>query len=307
MSTLAVVLATATSPLWAAVGVPTAAVLGAIVTMVIARINEATNRRRDRYAAAVQTLVAWTEFPYRVRRRTDDSPATLTALANRGHDLQERLALHQAWIATEHPDLAHTYAETRATLNGLVGPLISDAWDNSPVTRASDMKLRGWGPGDGCGDAIVNLQHEIQNRFGVRRFKTRMIRKRSGQTRPGQPSQMNATQPCTATGVVDRDAVCASSSTEEGPPLWLQLSILAGLMLGSLGIALVGGLSGFPDLGKAILALYALGSLWGLGMGFWSFGRALLRLFKKAEPNLERFVDWLASTLWKKLGQSRLA
>ena len=164
------VLAASASALWPAVGVPAAAVLGAIVSRVFARIGEATDRRRDRYAEAVQTLVAWIEYPYRVRRRTDDSPATLTALANHGHDLQERLALHEAWIATEHPALAQTYAATRATLNRLVGPLISEAWDHRPTGKASAMNLRGWGPSDECRDAIAKLQCEIQNRFGFRRL-----------------------------------------------------------------------------------------------------------------------------------------
>ena len=125
----------ATSSLWTAVAASSGAVLGAIATMIFTRVNEATNRRRDRYAEAVQTLVAWTEFPYRVRRRTDDDPATLTTLANHGHDLQERLALHEAWIATEHPALAQTYAAARATLDHLVGPLIGEAWDHALPRR----------------------------------------------------------------------------------------------------------------------------------------------------------------------------
>ncbi|MCY3849372.1 MAG: hypothetical protein OXF75_01040 [Acidimicrobiaceae bacterium] len=161
----------ATSSLWTPIAIPSAAVLGAIVTMTLTRVNEATNRRRDRYAEAIQTLVAWTEYPYRVRRRTDDSPATLTTLANHGHDLQERLALHEAWIATEHPALAQTYAATRATLNRLVGPLISEAWDHRPTGKASAMNLRGWGPSDECRDAIAEVQCQIQNRFGLRRFR----------------------------------------------------------------------------------------------------------------------------------------
>lgn len=161
----------ATSTLWTAIAIPSAAVLGAIVTMTLTRVNEATNRRRDRYAEAVQTLVAWTEYPYRVRRRTDDSPATLTTLANHGHDLQERLALHHAWIATEHPGLAQTYAVARATLDRLVGPLISEAWDHGPVTQAAEMNLRGWGSSNECREAITNVQREIENRFGFRRFK----------------------------------------------------------------------------------------------------------------------------------------
>lgn len=171
-------LAVATSSLWTLVAVPSAAVLGAIVTMILTRVNEATNRRRDRYAEAVQTLVAWTEYPYRVRRRTDDSPATLTALANHGHDLQERLALHQAWIATEHPALAGTYAESRATITRLVGFLISEAWDHAPVARAAGMNLGGWGPSDECHEAIANVQREIQNRFGFRRFRAWVTRGR---------------------------------------------------------------------------------------------------------------------------------
>ena len=171
-------LAVATSSLWTLVAVPSAAVLGAIVTMILTRVNEATNRRRDRYAEAVQTLVAWTEYPYRVRRRTADSPATLTALTNHGHDLQERLALHQAWIATEHPALADTYAESRATITRLVGFLISEAWDHAPVTRAAGMNLGGWGPSDECHEAIANVQREVQNRFGIRRFRAWVTRGR---------------------------------------------------------------------------------------------------------------------------------
>ena len=164
------VLAASTSALWPTIGIPVAAILGAIVSRVFARIGEATDRRRNRYAEAVQTLVAWTEFPYRVRRRADDNPATLTALANHGHDLQERLALHQTWIATEHPALAGTYAESRAVIDRLVGPLVSEAWNHAPVTQAAGMNLGGWGPGDECRHAIANVQREIQNRFGTRRI-----------------------------------------------------------------------------------------------------------------------------------------
>jgi hypothetical protein len=44
------------------------AVLTAIGTMLVTRAGDAASRRRDRYAEAVSTLVAWAEFPYRVRR-----------------------------------------------------------------------------------------------------------------------------------------------------------------------------------------------------------------------------------------------
>lgn len=141
----------------------------AIITMIITRSNDATNRRRDRYAEALTTLVAWVEFPYRVRRRTDDQPETLTALSSLGHDLQERLACHQAWIATEHPALAQTYANTRKAVNEVVAPLVQEAWDSRPIATAAEMNLGDWGPGHGAQSSIDELQRAIQDRFGIRR------------------------------------------------------------------------------------------------------------------------------------------
>ena len=144
---------------------------GAGATMIVTRSSEAFNRRRDRYAEAVRTLVAWAEYPYRVRRRTDDDPATLAALANHGHDLQERLAYHQVRIATDHPDLARSYAKARSVIDAVVGPAIRDAWRSSPATKAADMNLTAPDTGEECKLAITNLQHEIQRRFGLRRFR----------------------------------------------------------------------------------------------------------------------------------------
>jgi hypothetical protein len=49
------------------------------ITTVAGRWAQATNRRRDAYAAAIATLVAWAEYPYRIRRRTSDDPVELAA------------------------------------------------------------------------------------------------------------------------------------------------------------------------------------------------------------------------------------
>lgn len=171
-TTTTIAAASTNNQLWAVLAIPASAIIGSVATMAFARVNEATDRRRERYAEAVQTLVAWTEFAYRVRRRADNSPGTLSTLANRGHDLQERLAYHQAWIATEHPDLAHAYATTRAIIDHDVGPCVSDAWMNDPILAPSDMNLKGWGPSNASSEAIAKLQNEIANRFGFHRIKT---------------------------------------------------------------------------------------------------------------------------------------
>lgn len=156
------------------------AALTAAATMLVTRAGEATNRRRDRYAAAVETLVAWIEFPYRVRRRTDDEAETLHALADLGHQLQERLACHQAWIATEHAELARVYERTRHEVAGVAGPAITEAWNTGPACKPGDMNLGAWGPAAACQEALAGLQSEIENRFGVRRLTAAWNRRRSG-------------------------------------------------------------------------------------------------------------------------------
>jgi len=154
---------------WIVVPVVVAA-LTAIATMLVTKAGEATNGRRDRYAQAVQTLVAWIEFPYRVRRRTSDDPETLAGLANVGHNLQESLACNEAWIATEYPKLARSYAQTRATVNAAVGPALIEAWESPPVTKATEMNLGPWGPARVCAKAIAELQNQVESRFGLRRL-----------------------------------------------------------------------------------------------------------------------------------------
>jgi hypothetical protein len=145
------------------------AALTAAAALLITRAGDAANRRRDRYAQAMQTLVAWVEFPYRVRRRVDDAPETLSQLAGIGHDLQETLACHQAWIATEHPGVARAYAETRRTLAAIVGQAVTDAWNAQPIARAADMNLGPWGPAATAAQPLADLQGQIESRFGLRR------------------------------------------------------------------------------------------------------------------------------------------
>jgi hypothetical protein len=84
--------------------------------------------RRDRYAQVVRTLVAWAEYPYRIRRRTDDGSQTLGALAERGHTLQEQMAESRAWVAGESRALSEVLDGCLADLAQLVGPACSDAW-----------------------------------------------------------------------------------------------------------------------------------------------------------------------------------
>jgi hypothetical protein len=155
------------------------AALAAIVTLVLTRASDAANRRRDRYATAVATLVAWIELPYRVRRRTGDSPETLTSLADRAHDLQEQLACHEAWISTENSDVAAVYAEARKTIGALVGASLQEAWNSPAITTAAGMNLGEWGPGKACAATVSAVQNAAANRFGLKRLRACLLRWRN--------------------------------------------------------------------------------------------------------------------------------
>jgi hypothetical protein len=177
MTFLTVILAITAGTVTTSMVIPVAvAALTATVTLLLARAAEAANRRRDQYAAAVATLVAWIEFPYRVRRRTANDASTLTALAGIGHDLQERLASHQAWIATESSDVAEVYTKARAAISGRVGVALNQAWaTDAMVAKPEDMNLGDWGPAKACASDIADVQRSIITRFGWERFKSHMF------------------------------------------------------------------------------------------------------------------------------------
>ena len=117
----------------------------------------------------MSTVVAWIEFPYRVRRRTSDDSETLTRLADRAHDLQERMAFDQAWIHTDSARLGQAYSTARNTISQHVAQAICDGWSSGPVTSPEEMVLGDWGPAPACADELVRLQQQIDSRFAWRR------------------------------------------------------------------------------------------------------------------------------------------
>jgi hypothetical protein len=125
-----------------------AAAVTAAVTLVVfvagALVNQraALNKaRRERYANAYRDLVAWTELPYRIRRRTSDSPEVLADLAAQFHDLQERIACDSAWIRSDHTPVGRWFAGTTAALKRRCAPAIAEAWKQPPVAGPDGMVL----------------------------------------------------------------------------------------------------------------------------------------------------------------------
>lgn len=153
-----------------------AALIGLVATVAVAvlghifgRWSASAERRRAGYAEATSVLVAWAEYPYRIRRRTSDEGETLTALAHLGHDLQEELRYRQTWIMSDSRHLAELFSDVRKSISQLTGPACTEAWDSGPVTEAKGMHLHGWGPGAAVDPHLRRFERAVACRFGWRR------------------------------------------------------------------------------------------------------------------------------------------
>lgn len=172
-----ILLADKVTPFTEHVGVPIAvAIVGLLATLGAAAIsfalslwNDTSARRRDGYSTATKELVAWAEYPYRIRRRTSDEPAELTRLANIGHDLQEALRYRQTWITAENGWTGKIFAEVRSDLGAIAGSACANAWNAAPISKASDMNLNGWDP-PGIEAHLERFESAVRFRFGWRRL-----------------------------------------------------------------------------------------------------------------------------------------
>jgi hypothetical protein len=170
-------LAHESAPLIEQIGVPfgvaliglIATIASAAISFALSRWSDTSTRRREGYSSATEELVAWAEYPYRIRRRTTDDPAELARLANLGHDLQEALRYRQTWVTAEDVWLARVFQEVRDDLAVALRPACADAWKSAPISRASEMNLNGWGP-VGANRHLERFERAVRFRFGWRRL-----------------------------------------------------------------------------------------------------------------------------------------
>ena len=108
------------------------AILGMATTLVAALLSALAaylaskrDRRRSLYSEAVQVIVGWKEMLYRVRRRSDDK---VPDLVESFHDMQDKLAYYQAWIAAESKYMSRSYARLVRGIKSETEALIGKAW-----------------------------------------------------------------------------------------------------------------------------------------------------------------------------------
>lgn len=101
--------------------------------------------RRDRLAAeygrALADAIAWTEMPYRITRRTSDSPEVLASLVQQSHALQERLEHNASWLLLDSEPAGLAYKALVASVKQKAEGDIHAAWERRPITTAVGMNL----------------------------------------------------------------------------------------------------------------------------------------------------------------------
>lgn len=117
------------------------AVFGAMVAYWLGQRQAAVERKRRACAEAMADALKWLELPYRIRRRVDDKPATLSALAERASDLRERLEFHEKWLRVEIPTAHSHFKILLQAVRTAAGPAIEAAWSTHPAQAASQMNL----------------------------------------------------------------------------------------------------------------------------------------------------------------------
>jgi hypothetical protein len=166
-------------------------IVSAVVTAVLGSLTTASKAaaeaRRRGYVEAVEAILAWSEYPYRVRRRASDDPEKLEHLAVLGHQLQERRTGALAWVAADSREMYEVFRLNLDALDAVIGPAIADAWQQPPITTAAGMVLNGWGPGRTAGEALLRLNCAVTYRFGWRKrllLTPAVLRARLRQYRP---------------------------------------------------------------------------------------------------------------------------
>lgn len=120
--------------------VPIIAALGGIVIWSVTQCARRRERRSKAFAAALASVEAYVEMPYRIRRRPDDFGAR-HELTDQISTIQADIAWHQAWLELEAPAVADSYRALVRVARAQAGAQMRDAWLLDPIRRDSEMNL----------------------------------------------------------------------------------------------------------------------------------------------------------------------
>lgn len=147
------------------------AALVAIFIHFLGQRKTVRDRKRETCAQALTHALAWMELPYRIRRRVDDNPQTLSALADRAHDLQESLLFHLSWLEVEMPQTYTPYRDLVSAVRSASEAAIVAAWEAAPVSSPAQMNIGDLGINRSEVDQRVSeLVQQVRRELSLRRL-----------------------------------------------------------------------------------------------------------------------------------------
>jgi hypothetical protein len=120
------------------VGVLGTSAAGSLITYFLGGRRNAIDARRNGYSVAMDRLVSWQEYAYRVSRRPKGNGEFTASLVQLGSDLQEELAKQQMWVSLESRRTGRAYGMAIASIREASKEPIKTAWSTGGI---SDDKL----------------------------------------------------------------------------------------------------------------------------------------------------------------------
>jgi len=125
------------------------AAFGGIISLLALAANAIISGRRNRitrqtqeFSKAFAACVAYEEFPYIVRRRSNNAPQDeRIRISTDLSIIQRELAYYTAWLSTESSDVSTAYENLVSKLREVVGVKIHEAWLTPPIESDSDMNI----------------------------------------------------------------------------------------------------------------------------------------------------------------------
>jgi hypothetical protein len=119
----------------------TAAIAG-LVALIGYSLTQFANRRERKsksYAEALAAIRQYQELPYLIRRRSESSSATRSALAQQISEVMAKLGFHQAWLQMDSDTTSTAYYDLVTRTRQIGRSHLKAAWEGKAIERDADM------------------------------------------------------------------------------------------------------------------------------------------------------------------------
>lgn len=111
-----------------------------LVSIILTKSLERADKRKELFASAYKSALAWHEMLYKVRRRAA-GVIEERRLVNEFHEIQGELDYYQGIISAESWFLGKSYKKLVSSIKSQTQTLIQEAW-KSPVRRPKDYAAK---------------------------------------------------------------------------------------------------------------------------------------------------------------------